>query len=160
MSLWQSLSLWDWARRAYDAPGVQAACLSLQDEHGQSVCLLLWAGWAAAGGRWPDAAGLAEAAALARTWERDVIGPLRTARRGLKAAPAIGEAARQALRARVQADELAAERALLDTLEAVSGAGAAVPDGPAGALRAASAAWGHAAPQQALETLARAFPRG
>ena len=80
MSPREGLNLWNWAERAYDAPGVRPACLSLQDEHGQSVCLLLWAGWAATGGRWPDAAGLAEAAALARAWERDVTA--RCARRG------------------------------------------------------------------------------
>ena len=42
---------WDWALKAYAAPGVQEACLQLQDGTGQNVPLLLWAGWTAATGR-------------------------------------------------------------------------------------------------------------
>ena len=67
----------DWAQAAYAAPGVADLCLALQDEHGQSVCLLLWAAWAGATDRPVDQLG---AASLARTWEANVVGPLRAAR--------------------------------------------------------------------------------
>ena len=152
--------LWDWAVRAYAAPQVEPLCLSLQDHPGQSVCLRLWAGWAAASGRWPDAAGLAEAVVLARHWEREVVGPLRAARRGLNSAPGLAEDVRQALRARVQADELAAERALLEALEALAPLVGEPGVQPLAALAAASLALGPAAPGKALESLADAFPRG
>ena len=47
----QESPLWDWALKAYAAPGVQEACLQLQDGVGQNVPLLLWAGWTATTGR-------------------------------------------------------------------------------------------------------------
>jgi uncharacterized protein (TIGR02444 family) len=153
------LSLWAWAGAAYAEAGVGGACLALQDAHGQSVCLLLWAAWAAEDGRAPSAETLDAAAALAHAWEAAVIGPLRAARRGLKTAPGLDEAARQALRARLQADELAAERALLEALEALAPPPGAGPGDIAAALAAASAAWGGTVPAEALQTLADAFPR-
>lgn len=150
--------LWDWAVRAYAAPGVEPLCLALQDHHGQSVCLMLWAGWAAAGDRWPGAQGLAEAVILARRWEREVVGPLRAARRGLKTAPGLSDAARETLRTQVRAGELAAEQALLLALEAVTPAVGEARLSPLAALAAASLALGPPAPAKTLESLARAFP--
>jgi uncharacterized protein (TIGR02444 family) len=152
------VSLWDWATRAYAAPGVQALCLDLQDRYGQSVCLLLWAGWMAASGRSPPAGTLEAAAGVARSWEAGVIGPLRSARRALATAPGLDPDDRAALRAQVQAAELAAERALLAALEALAAAGGA-PAGSAAALAAASLAWGAPAPTGALNALSAAFPR-
>lgn len=149
--------------RAYAAPGARETLLALQDEHGQSVCLLLWAGWTAARGREPAAALAEEAAGLVRAWETAVIGPLRSARRGLKAIPGLAAEARQALRARVQADELAAEQALLEALEGLAGPPAhappaqAPPEGAAALVRAV-AAWDRPAPASLLESLARGFP--
>ena len=146
----------DWAQAAYAAPGVADLCLALQDEHGQSVCLLLWAAWAGATDRPVDQLG---AASLARTWEANVVGPLRAARRGLKAAPGLTDADRAALRARVRADELAAEWALLAALEALAPGSGQATD-PLEAMIAASTAWGVTAPVQRLSKLAAAFPRG
>jgi uncharacterized protein (TIGR02444 family) len=153
------LSLWDWAGRAYAAPGVEALCLDLQDRGGQSVCLLLWAGWAAVGGRAPSAGTLAEAAGLARAWEGQVVQPMRAARRALKIVPGLAEDERERLRDQVKAAELAAERALLAALETLAPAGGDHPSDPAAALAAACLAWGAAAPPEALNTLAAAFPR-
>ena len=146
----------DWARTAYAAPAVADLCLTLQDEHGQSVCLLLWAAWAGATDRPGDHAA---AASLARTWEADVVGPLRAARRGLKTAPGLTDPDRAALRARVHADELAAEWALLAALEALAPGGGQAGS-PLEAMIAASTAWGVTAPVQLLAKLAAAFPRG
>lgn len=150
--------LWDWALRAYAAPGVRQLCLQLQDEHDQSVCLLLWAGWAAACGRWPDDEGLAAAAALARRWEGQIVAPMRAARRALKIADGIDETSRASLRAQVQAAELAAERALLAALEAIAPAAAARSVDPAAALAAAGRAYGASAPLAMLKSLSAGFP--
>jgi uncharacterized protein (TIGR02444 family) len=145
--------LWEWAEAAYARPGAAQACLKLQDEHGQNVCLLLWAVWA--GGL--DAAQLAAGVRLARRWETDVVAPLRRVRRALKdEAAGIAREARLRLRAEIQAAELEAERALLEGLQAlgsraVGGAEALV------ALNAASAAWGEPAPQPTLADLAAAL---
>jgi uncharacterized protein (TIGR02444 family) len=150
--------LWDWALRAYAAPEVAPLCLTLQDRHGQSVCLLLWAGWAATNGRRLTPPVVDAAAGLARRWAEAVIDPLRAARRGLKAAPGIAEAERQGLVARLQADELTAEQALLRALEALTPGADGPPHAVAAALAAAVAAWGRPAPEAMLAALADAFP--
>ncbi|RAK59221.1 TIGR02444 family protein [Phenylobacterium hankyongense] len=147
------MSLWDWTLAVYGRPGVPEACLALQDAHGQNTSFLLWAVWAEAG----DPALLEQAAAVARAWEGAVLAPLRTVRRTLKAAaPPVDDGAREGLRDDVKAAELRAERVLMETLEALA------PDARGGtaalqALKAASAAWGRPAPDQALAALAAAF---
>jgi uncharacterized protein (TIGR02444 family) len=147
------LSLWDWTLAAYARPGAAQACLDLQDRYGQNVPLLLWAVWASS----VDADLMADAAAAARAWDVTAVRPLREVRRALKAPLApIGDDAREALRTDIKAAELRAERALLETLEMLTGdrrGGAA----PLAALTAAGAAWGQAAPDDALAALARAL---
>lgn len=152
-----TVGLWDWAVAVYARPGVEAACLELQDDHGQNVPLLLWGVWA--GATDPDLA--AEAAHAARHWEQAVVGPLRIARRALKSpAPAIAEAGRERLRQEVKAAELAAERLLLEGLEMLTPAPTPGGDAvrPLAALWAASAAWGTSpdAPLAALAELLEA----
>ena len=71
----------------------------------------------------------------------------------------MSEAERAALRARVQADELAAEWMLLAALEALA-SDQGVAAGPLEAMITASASWGVAAPAQMLSRLAAAFPHG
>lgn len=126
---------WDWAVAAYARPGVAEACLDLQDAHGQNVPLLLWAIWR---GGDVDAA-----VALARSWEDEVIGPLRGVRRRLKA-----RADAEALRQKVKAVELEAERNLMSALEAFAGVG--LDDK---ALGIVATAWGGAPPVEALNRL-------
>jgi uncharacterized protein (TIGR02444 family) len=152
------VSLWDWATGAYARPGVEDLCLALQDEHGQCVGYLLWAVWAALNSRRVGPASLAEAAATARDWETTVLRPLRSVRRALKQpSPSVAAAARKGLRTRIKAEELSAERALLETLEARTpppGDEAASLDQ---ALRDAASAWGSLPPPVLLEALRRAF---
>jgi uncharacterized protein (TIGR02444 family) len=137
---------------AYGRPGVAGLCVELQDQEGQSVALLLWAAWA----RPDDPAVAARACDLARTWEATAIGPLRAARRGLRPPmPPIPDSAREVLRAQVQAVELAAERVLLETLEALGSPGTA--GDPGRALVAVSAAWGRTASADRLAALAAAL---
>lgn len=141
------MNLWDWAVRTYQLPDVADACLALQDSHGQSVSLLLWAIWAA-----PDAEVLRQGAALAREWDGAVLRPLRDVRRWLKAAhPPIADTGRLELREEAVTTELLAERVLLETLETLGGRS----QGDAmGSLTAASAAWSPPAPPEALQRLA------
>jgi uncharacterized protein (TIGR02444 family) len=149
--------LWDWALRAYAAPGVSAMCLELQDAHGFSVCLLLWAAWAARCGRPAERRTVEAATALVRRWEAEVIGPMRKARRGLKTAPGLSDEDREALRDRVKADELAAERALLQALEALTPAGEGPPRDSAQALVEAARTYGENPPLAKLSALAEAL---
>ncbi|HYG27258.1 MAG TPA: TIGR02444 family protein [Caulobacteraceae bacterium] len=133
------MSLWDWAVEAYLREGVSEVCLALQDEHGQNVCYLLWAVWAA-----PDHPALLSGAGLAREWDSVVLKPLRGVRRRLPASE---------LREDLKTVELKAERALLEALEGVGAAG--VGD-PLESLERAVAIWGKPAPAPALQRLAEA----
>lgn len=139
------MSLWDWAVSAYDRPPAAAACLALQDNHGQNVSLLLWALWAR-----PDDATAKRGAQAAKEWDRTVLAPLRGVRRALK-----GSEAGETLREDVKAAELKAERLLLEALEPLTSPSEREP---IEALVSASTAWGAgaSAPRQALLRLADA----
>ena len=152
------MSFWTWAAAAYGRDGVEAACLALQDEHGQSVPFLLWAAWAAEEGRALDSAALGAGEALARRWGDAVVGPLRGVRRGLKPSDAeIADAEREALRDQVKASELESERLLMEALERLAPAPGATPGLLRDALAAAAVAWNPQAPESALQTLAAAL---
>jgi uncharacterized protein (TIGR02444 family) len=153
------MTLWDWAVRAYAAPGVEIACLDLQDAQGQNVPLLLWAAWCASTGRRLDEDTLEAASDTTRVWQDAAIAPLRQVRRGLKTRiPDMDDGAREAVRAQVKAIELAAERHLLEALEALSpsSAGPSTPVLPA--LVAASRTWSAVTPRTALTLLAERLP--
>lgn len=144
------MSLWDWTLQAYGRPGVPEACLDLQDEHGQNTPFLLWAVWAE--GPAPEV--LAEAARLAKAWDAAVLTPIRRVRRTLKAPfPLVDDRAREALREDIKAAELRAERLLMETLEGLSGHHKGGTPALA-ALKAAVAAWGGGASDDALALLA------
>lgn len=155
-----SLGLWPWAVAAYARPEVSAACLELQDSHGHCAPYLLWAAWTAQCGREVGEDGWRPAAALARSWEAEVTGHLRQVRRGLKAPrTCVDDIGRERLRAEVKTVELAAERLLLDSLEALTplAAAPACPPVLTARLRQASRAYGRAAPERLLDQLAVAL---
>jgi uncharacterized protein (TIGR02444 family) len=149
--------LWPYALEVYARPGVEAALLELQDDHGQCVAYLLWSLWLARQGRPADPATLASGADLARAWQEAAVAPLRHLRRDLKhpsrSAPA---GAWDGLRRKVKALELDAERMLLQMLEAAAPPPAGAPLDPCERLRAAVTAWGGAAPAHLLDRLVRA----
>lgn len=142
------MSLWAFAKDVYARPGVEAALLELQDQHGQSIPLLLWAAWA----RIHDPEALAAAARLARQWNATAIVPLRLVRRGLGETDLGPEDARLDLRGSVKAAELESEHLLLQALQEMT------PTRQIGdleaALRAASEVWDAAFPADALARLA------
>jgi uncharacterized protein (TIGR02444 family) len=148
------LTLWDFAAAAWRRPGVEAICLELQNRHGQSPPLLLWRLWLVSEGRSLSAEALAEAIATARTWQAEVVAPLRSVRDRL-ASPLGGapETARLALRRTILAAELEAERILLaglEMIEAVPDASAVAPLSP---LLVLTQAWGTPAPTPLLARL-------
>ena len=104
---------WRFSLRVYRAPGVQEACLTLQERCGADVNLLLFCGWSGGQGRELDNRSLRLAMERVGSWQSEVIAPLRLARRGLKRQCADGPAAALALplRKRVAALELDLERA-------------------------------------------------
>lgn len=153
------MSLWDWAVRAYAAPGVSEACLALQDRDDQNVCLLLYAAWCGRTGRALDAEAVEAAVDTARAWSETAIAPLRRIRRDLKTRrPDMDDLAREAVRDKVKAVELDAERRLLEALETLAPAASEKPVAPLVALVAVARAWGGAVPRPALERLAEMLP--
>jgi uncharacterized protein (TIGR02444 family) len=103
---------WRFSLRTYRAPGVQEACLALQDCCGADVNLMLFCGWTGRDGRALDEASLRSAVGRVGHWQSEVIAPLRLARRGLKrqAADAVPAELAGPLRQRVLALELELER--------------------------------------------------
>lgn len=111
---------WRWILALYNRPEVPAACLHLQDARGQDVCLILYALWAgAACGHRLDAPEVERLRSVAAPWQEGVVRPLRAVRRRLKQGPPPAPSAdTDALRKRLQADEIEAERIELAALAA------------------------------------------
>ncbi|MBP1126772.1 MULTISPECIES: TIGR02444 family protein [Pseudomonas] len=107
--------LWSFALSTYARPGVEAACLRLQ-ETGADVCLLLCGAWLEARGVAPKAERLEALQQLARPWREQVVEPLRALRVQWREL-AQQEGQLEPLRTAVKALELEAERALLTRLE-------------------------------------------
>ena len=115
-------ALWRFSLRVYGAEGVEAACLRLQDDHGADVNLVLFCCWLGAAGHGRVAEPLLRpATAAAAQWHGRAVAPLRTIRRALKHDPApVAAAAAEAVRRKVLAAELEAERALQTLLFALA----------------------------------------
>lgn len=112
------MTLRQFALAVHEADGVAAACVSLQDELGLDVNVLLLAAYVGAvRGATLTPAALDSARALTDDWRRDVVYPLRLVRRGLKSGPAPAPNTQTAeLRSQVAKAELAAEMIELDVL--------------------------------------------
>ena len=148
------MSLWDDCVAVHGRPGVEEACLDLQDQYGQCVSLLLWRLWAVAETRPVSAETMRQACACARAWDGAAISPLRAARRAIKGPLApIADTSRVALRTRIAILELEAERLLIDALEGLSAPRSGFRDEALEALAAVSAAWNGSAPRDALARL-------
>lgn len=110
--------LWDYALKLYARPGVEAACLQLQ-EGGDDICLLLAGAWLQRRGtpcRDEHVQALRE---LAEPWQREVVAPLRQMRRAWRTTAA-QDLELATLRERLKRLELEAERLLLQRLETLA----------------------------------------
>lgn len=110
--------LWSFALTTYARPGVESACLRLQED-GADVCLLLCGAWLEQRAVAATSERLQALKQIARPWQTQVIEPLRQIRthwRGM----AQQDEALAGLRERVKALELDAERQLLTRLEALA----------------------------------------
>jgi uncharacterized protein (TIGR02444 family) len=77
---------WTFIIRLYGDPGVQRACLLLQDSFGVDVSLLLTLVWYAAHGTGVDDGDVEALDQAVASWRGDVVKPLRTIRREIKPA--------------------------------------------------------------------------
>ncbi|KWR76224.1 MULTISPECIES: TIGR02444 family protein [Pseudomonas] len=106
--------IWSFALDLYAQPGVEAACLELQ-EAGTDVCLLLAGAWFAARGRACSEQRLDTLAKASANWQREVVKPLRMLRQQWKAG-AQDDAHLEELRETLKTLELRAERLQLERL--------------------------------------------
>ncbi len=174
---WPASTFWDFSLALYAQPEVERACLTLQDEHGLDVNLVLLAAFAAAGGRRLDAPAAARLRSFGEGFQRAVMQPLRQARRALKlqdTAPALAPilADRRRALAALELDLERLEQLQLDQLRQAVGLDAAAAPAPAAAADDAAApecllAANLAAlyperrlPAEALAALAAALARG
>lgn len=110
--------LWNFALELYASPGVEKACLQLQDSGGD-VCLLLAGAWLQRRGVRCEEHRLRDLRTLAEPWQREVVTPLRQTRQHWRAG-ARQDADWAALREQVKKLELQAERLLLERLQALA----------------------------------------
>lgn len=76
--------LWEYSLEVYGRPGVQQACLTLQDEFGADINLLLFAAWVAAQGAMITPGQWHTLHELSDTFQQQYLQPLRNLRRKLK----------------------------------------------------------------------------
>lgn len=108
---------WRYAVALYGRPGVADSLISLQDADGADALVLLLICWLADAG-WPPLSPplLERIVGRARPWNREVVQPLRRARRAVKRFGDGGAGLYEDLKA----VELAAERAQISALEALA----------------------------------------
>ena len=75
---------WRFSLAVYAMPGVQKECLSLQNEAGVNVNMLLYCAWRGAEGDCPTDVELKRLTAVTRAWQANIITPLRETRNHLK----------------------------------------------------------------------------
>ncbi len=162
---WPASAFWDFSLELYGRPGVEAACLTLQDGHGLDVNLVLLAAWTACAGR-PLAPPLARRLrALGDDHQARIMQPLRQARRALKDAEIVGALAPIAAdrRRALLALELDLERLEQLQLERLAAAAVADAEIPAASLFAANLEAlypDRELPRAVLGHLAGEFPAG
>ncbi|HET9146889.1 MAG TPA: TIGR02444 family protein [Acetobacteraceae bacterium] len=149
--------LWEFSLAIYAMPGVAPACLRCQDESGADVNMLLFLLWQTRRGKRLTNDEIKIADRLISGWRSEIVHPLRKARRALKT---MGE---EALRARIAAAELEAERLQQERLAAWAeenpAQGVGMPPGAAAraSLEAYSGMIEKPLPAEAVEALLAAF---
>lgn len=119
--------LWQGMLDLYAAPGVPDACVNVQDACDADVLLLLTAVFLAQNGIALRSELAGTLVAETREWRREVVKPLRELRRRWRGRPSA-----EALRQRVKALELDAERSQVDMLQSVLDAESPLPAATAG----------------------------
>ena len=77
-------SFWDFAAGTYRKPGVARACLSLQEQHGVDVNVLLYCCWYGYTRGTMDGPAMERILSFAEPWAENVVRPLRAARTWMK----------------------------------------------------------------------------
>ena len=121
--------LWRFALAFYRRPGVAGACITLQDEAGVDVNVMLYLLYLAARGRAIHVDDMRSIEAVTAPWRDAVVVPIREIRRKLKAPlGAFEPEVTSGLRDDIKRIELAAERIESQALESLIALDAAQPD--------------------------------
>ena len=119
-----SEGFWDFSIRTYRTEGVPEACLSLQNDYGADVNMLLYCGWVGGFyGRF-DVALFSKASGFADKWADEVVRPLRSARTWMKQSGCYEESMSteqcMSFREEIKAVEFAAEKMQQQVLETIT----------------------------------------
>lgn len=120
-----SADIWTFACTFYARPGVETACLALQDA-GADVCLLLTGLWLDRHGTPHDSNLELQLRQISVPWQKDVVEPLRQLRQSWRAAAQQDEELAQ-LREQLKRLELEAERMQLQRLEVLTSSWSVCP---------------------------------
>ena len=123
--------LWDFVNWAYAEPGVEKACLALQNRLGVDINMVLFCAWLAYRGTGTSHLGTFLGAALkvSREWQRNLVAPLRGCREALRDAVEASSlaghdrAAAMELRERIKQCELDMEQLQTLTLYSIASEG-------------------------------------
>lgn len=133
-------AFWEFSLAYYSRERVSAACLSLQNRRGADVNILLFCCWLATLSLKVEQAGLHAAIAAVEAWRRDVLEPLRSARRAVADQfPEIAKSDRQSIKHGALSVELECERVAQEKIAHAATGVSPVDDGST-PLQLASAA--------------------
>ena len=154
------LGFWNFSLAVYSKPGVADACITLQDEFGVDVNILLYLFFRAANGVRLSAADVAQLDQRVGDWRNQVVKPLRHVRRELKQIVASDDFDGAAnLRAQIKKVELQSERLQQQALEELGSTFSGEADNLANALETNYRHYGEflgcELPTDALQTLSR-----
>jgi uncharacterized protein (TIGR02444 family) len=154
---------WRFSLKFYGQTGVSDACIALQDGCGIDVNLLLFLFWLASDRQLLSADEVKKLDATIKSWRELTIIPIRDTRRKLKGAKTFVDPAKQeALRDKVKAVELEAEKLQQEALYAFTQSGPlGKPSEPPAAARGNVAAYecamGASFPRASVDILVNAF---
>lgn len=108
--------LWEFALALYSKPLVEETAITLQDEYGVNVNLLIWMCWLEKNGKRIDEAGITAAEAVIQSLHKDFVLPLRVLRKN----PQLRQQSEMTgrLKEAIQHAELAAEQLVIAALYA------------------------------------------
>ena len=157
---------WRFSLRFYRQDGVADACITLQEEAGVDVNLLLFLLWHATRKRTLSASEIAEVERRIAPWRNMTVIPLRTMRRALKLPSAlVAGAPAELFRTRIKAVELEAERLQQEAMHELVGpsamgvASSSLEAAARANIEAYAATCGRAFPSPTTETLLAALGR-
>jgi uncharacterized protein (TIGR02444 family) len=117
-------SFWDFSVRTYRTPGVPDACLSLQNDYGADVNMLLYCCWVGAHVGQFERELFESASRFSAAWANHVVVPLRSARTWMKhegcSAEPVPMDSCMALREKIKSVEFDAEKLQQDTLDSLT----------------------------------------